>query len=392
MRTVEKVFIPYGRQLVDEEDIRAVTEVLRSPRLTTGPLVEQFEQALAARVGARFCVVFNSGTAALHGAYFAAGVGPGSEVVTSPLTFMATANAALYLGARPVFVDLGKGSFNIDAGKIEEAITPRTRAIAPVDMGGMPAELDEIMALARQYGLIVVEDGCHALGALYKGKPVGSIADMTVFSFHPVKHITTGEGGAVTTENVEFYRLLKIFRSHGVVREQEAFKGFFPREESGDRPWYYEQQELGYNYRLPDVNCALGLSQLKKLDYFLERRRGIAAVYNAAFKEHPLLQLPPQPRERGTASAWHLYVILLKGADPPRKTVAERLYKQGIGTQVHYLPVYLHPYYRDLGYRPGLCPRAEDYYGRACTIPLFPAMTDEEVERVVEGVLAAINL
>ncbi|MEW5919761.1 MAG: UDP-4-amino-4,6-dideoxy-N-acetyl-beta-L-altrosamine transaminase [Bacillota bacterium] len=390
---MEQGFIPYGRQHVDEDDIRAVAEVLRSPWLTTGPVVKQFEEALAARVGARFCVIFNSGTAALHGAYVVAGVSEGDEVITSPLTFMATANAALYLGARPVFVDIGKDSFNIDVEKVEETITSHSRVIAPVDMGGMPADLDKVMDLARRFKLVVVEDGSHALGALYRGKCVGSIADMTVFSFHPVKHITTGEGGAVTTDNEEFYKRLKAFCSHGVVREKDAFQGNFFGEEdgAGPPPWYYEQQALGYNYRLPDINCALGLSQLKKMDIFLKRRREIADRYNEAFKDHQLLQLPPQPGADGTASAWHLYILRLKGEHPPRRAVVERLHKMGIGTQVHYQPVYLHPYYRDLGYRPGLCPRAEDYYRRAFSIPIFSAMTDNEVERVVERVPCAVE-
>ncbi|NLX92231.1 MAG: UDP-4-amino-4,6-dideoxy-N-acetyl-beta-L-altrosamine transaminase [Firmicutes bacterium] len=395
-------FIPYGRQLVDEDDVRAVSEVLRSPWLTTGPLVEQFEEALAARVGARFCVVFSSGTAALHGAYFAAGVGKGDEVITTPLTFAATANAALYLGAKPIFVDIARDSFNIDVEKIEGALTPRSRVVAPVDMAGEPAELEKISELARENGLVVVEDACHALGALYKGKKVGSVSDMTVFSFHPVKHITTGEGGAVTTDNEDYCRRLKAFRSHGMVREKDLFEGCLLEDEDTSGFWYYEQQLLGYNYRLSDIHCALGLSQLKKLDFFLKRRREIAAKYHAAFCRHPLLMVPPQPAAHDssdetlnvasrTVSAWHLYILRLRGEKSDRRRVVESLREMGIGTQVHYLPVYLHPYYRKLGYRPGLCPRAEDYYRRAFSIPIFPAMTDAEVERVIEGVLCAVE-
>ncbi|HHU75807.1 MAG TPA: UDP-4-amino-4,6-dideoxy-N-acetyl-beta-L-altrosamine transaminase [Firmicutes bacterium] len=398
-------FVPYGRQLVDEDDIRTVCEVLRSSWLTTGPLVERFEEALAAGVGARFCVVFSSGTAALHGAYFAAGVTAGDEVITTPLTFAATANAALYLGARPVFVDIAENSFNINVDKIGKAISSRSRVIAPVDLGGEPAQLDKIMEIARENGLVVVEDACHALGALYKGERVGSISDMAVFSFHPVKHITTGEGGAVTTDNEDYYRKLKSFRSHGIVREQELMEGLPLGSENDLGPWYYEQQLLGYNYRLSDIHCALGLSQLKKLDYFLKRRREIAARYDEAFSRHPFLMVPPGGSTgakkslsfsgaevvSGAVSAWHLYILRLKGEKPDRhrRQVVELLRERGIGTQVHYLPVYLHPYYRSLGYLPGLCPHAEDYYRRAFSIPIFPAMTGEEVERVVDGVLWA---
>ena len=381
-------FIPYGLHYVDEEDIQAVNEVLRSPWLTTGPVVERFEEALVKKVDASYCVVFNSGTAALHAAYFAAGVQEGDEVITTPLTFMATANAALYLGARPVFVDIAVNSFNIDANKIEEAITPRTKVIAPVDMAGMPAELNEIMNIAERYQLTVVEDGCHALGAVYKGRPVGSIADMTAFSFHPVKHITTGEGGAVTTNNKDFYQQLKIFRSHGVVRDQSLYVGDYQEEENIGF-WYYEQQKLGYNYRIPDINCALGLSQLQKLDRFLRRRREIASRYNKTFQTNPHVTIPPLPfgEESLQSSAWHLYVLRLKGESPPRRHLLEALHKLGIGTQVHYIPVYLHPYYRKLGYQPGLCPYAEDYYKRAFSIPLYPAMSDDEVEWVIMGVI-----
>ncbi len=401
---MNKDFIPYGRQWVDEEDIRAVADVLRSSWLTTGPLVERFEEALAAKVGARFCVVFSSGTAALHGAYFAAGVGEGDEVITTSLTFAATANAVLYLGARPVFVDIGEGSFNIAVDKIEEVLTPRCRVIAPVDLAGEPAELGRIGEIAKKHGLVVVEDACHALGALFKGKKVGSISDLTVFSFHPVKHITTGEGGAVATDSEEYCRKLKAFRSHGMVREKDLLDGCLLEGDDTSAFWYSEQQMLGYNYRLSDIHCALGLNQLRKLDFYLERRREIAARYDEAFGGHPGLMIPPRSAKykaveggflRGgsatspTVPAWHLYILRLRGEKPCRRRVVEELKEWGIGTQVHYLPVYLHPYYRRLGYPQGLCPRAEDYYGRAFSIPIFPAMTDEEVGRVIEGVFHA---
>ena len=380
-------FIPYGKQSLDETDIKAVSEVLRSSWLTTGPLVQRFEEALAEKVGARFCVVFNSGTAALHGAYFAAGVGNGDEVITTPITFAATANAALYLGGKPVFADIAPGSLHIDIEQIEAAITERTRVITPVDMAGIPADIDQIMALAGRHNLIVVEDACHALGATYKGRNVGSIADMSIFSFHPVKQITTGEGGAVTTDREEFYQRLKIFRNHGIVRDSFLFASGSTENDKGSR-WYYEQQALGYNYRLPDINCALGLSQLKKLDQFVQRRREIAIRYNESFKNNHALIIP-QDRGNGdyyNEPSWHLYILRLTGQSPPRRRLLERLHEKGIGTQVHYIPVYLHPYYQKLGYQPGICPRAEDYYKRAFSIPLYPAMNDQDVQRVVEMV------
>ena len=385
-------YIPYGKQWVEEEDIKAVCEVLRSNWLTTGPLVSEFEKRIAGKTGANYCVVFNSGTAALHAAYHAAGIKPDDEVITTPITFTATANAALYLGAKPIFVDIGSNSFHIDFNEIENAITIRTRAIVPVDMAGIPAALDEIMDIAGRHNLIVIEDAAHALGATYKDSLVGSISDLTVFSFHPVKHITTGEGGAVTTNSKDYYNKLLSFRNHGIVRDKSLFTNISSDDElSGS--WYYEQQELGYNYRLPDINCALGLSQLKKLEQFINRRRSIAARYNKGFKNNPKLILPPESLGENTLkeAAWHLYILQLAGSSPKRSVVLDRLREQGIGTQLHYIPVYLHPYYKKLGYKPGLCPRAEGYYRRAFTIPLYPAMTDEEVARVVRVINSSIQ-
>ena len=393
---MEKQFIPYGKQLVDEEDIAAVAEVLRSPWLTTGPVVKHFEKALAEKVGARFCVVFNSGTAALHAAYHSAGVGPGDEVITTPITFAATANAALYLGAKPVFVDIAEGSMHIDTKKIKAAVSKRSKLITPVDMAGIPSDMELIMELAASCNLVVVEDACHALGAKYKSLPVGSIADMSVFSFHPVKQVTTGEGGAVTTNNPVYYRKLQIFRNHGIVREESSFEyTSLLEEEKGF--WYYQQQELGYNYRLSDINCALGLSQLNRLDQFVQRRRDIANRYNEAFQENPSLILPESSAAGSSTSyecdpSWHLYVLRLAGKVPLRKKIVEKLYEEGIGTQVHYIPVYLHPYYQNLGYKKGLCYHAEDYYSRAFSIPLYPAMSDQDVERVISTVTSVVDL
>lgn len=373
--------LPYGRQLIEEDDVQAATKVLRSDWLTTGPEVERFERRLAEVVGARYVVAVNSGTAALHAAYFAAGVGPGDEVITSPITFAATANAALYLGARPVFADIEEETSNIDPTAVEQMITPRTKVLAPVDFAGHPADLDPIRELAERKGLVLVEDAAHALGATYNGRKVGSISDLTVFSFHPVKHITTGEGGAVATNNEKYHRRLKAFRNHGIVREADELL-----ENHG--PWYYEMHALGYNYRLTDFQCALGTSQLGKLDWFLERRREIVRRYQAAFADLEGVQVPVERPEAG--SAWHLYVLRLSGGARKRLAVFERLRIRGLGVQVHYIPVYWHPYYRRLGYAKGLCPRAEAYYDGCLSLPLYPAMTDPDVERVIEEVRCAV--
>lgn len=367
-------YIPYARQWLDEDDVRAVTEVLVSDWLTTGPKVKEFEEKLARRVGARYAVVLNSGTAALHAAYFAAGVQRGDEIITSPLTFAATANAALYLGARPVFVDIEYDTGNLDPLLIEEAVSTKTRVIAPVDFTGRLAEMDVIMAAAKKHNLVVVEDAAHALGAVYKGKNIGSIADMTIFSFHPVKHITTGEGGAVATDDPVYYQELLKFRSHGITKEQGQLA-----ELHGD--WYYEMQTLGYNYRMTDIQCALGISQLDKLDRFVEKRRRIAGEYRerlAGLTEY--LELPGDNPD----ASWHLYVIKVKSGPAERKRLYDYLHTRRIGVQVHYLPVYWHPYYRELGYEKGLCPRAEEFYSKALSLPIFPKMTREDMDRVCE--------
>lgn len=369
-------WIPYGRQTIEADDIQAVVEVLRSDWLTTGPMVERFERALAERVGARYAVVFSSGTAALHGAYFAAGVGPGDEVITSPLTFAATANAALYLGARPVFADVQEDTGNIDPEQVRRLVCSRTKIIAPVDFAGHPADLDELKAIAREAGAILVEDACHALGARYRGRPVGSIADMTVFSFHPVKHITTGEGGAVVTDNPAFYERLLLFRNHGITKNPSLMQ------RPSEGPWYYEMQVLGYNYRLSDISCALGLSQLRKLDRFLRRRNEIVAAYNAAFADEPVICPVTRP---DVEPAWHLYVVRLKNS-LSRRTVVERLHGLGIAVQVHYIPVYRHPYYRERGLDVFSCPRAEAFYESSVSLPLYPSLSDDQVKQVIRSV------
>jgi UDP-4-amino-4,6-dideoxy-N-acetyl-beta-L-altrosamine transaminase len=377
--------IPYSRQSIDEDDIKAVVEVLRSDLITQGPKVREFEAALAEYCGAKHTVVFSSGTAALHAAYFAAGIGPGEgsaapgEIITSPITFVATANAALYLGARPVFVDIEPETGNINAELIAKAITENTRAIVPVHYAGHPADLDPIHEIAKKHGLVVIEDACHALGASYKGRKIGSLSDMTVFSFHPVKPITTGEGGAVVTNDGEFSERLRAFGTHGITKDAERFV---------DEPhgsWHYEMQHLGFNYRLTDIQAALGLSQLRKLDSFIKRREEIAAVYNEAFKDTAWFDLPAG-REYAKSS-WHLYPIRLKGGCLKRKAeIFRELRQQGLGVQVHYMPVYLQPYYRGLGYMDGPCPEAERFYGRELSIPVHQGMGDRNVKQVMKGV------
>ncbi len=376
---VRSTFLPYGRQSVDEKDIQAVVDVLRSDWLTTGPKVGEFEEAFAARVGAKHAVSFSSGTAALHGAAFVSGLKPDDEAITTSLTFAATANCVLYQGAIAVFADVRPDTLTIDPDEIERRITSRTRAILPVDYAGHPANLDEIRSIADQHGLVVIEDACHALGAEYRQRKVGSIADMTVFSFHPVKHITTGEGGMVTTNDGKFADKLRCFRNHGISSDARQ------RQTAGQ--WHYEMVLLGFNYRLPDFACALGLQQLKALDANLARRREIAGRYTLAFREmHGVI--PPQVGPE-VNPAWHLYPIRLdlERLTADRAHVFRALRAENIGVNVHYIPVHLHPYYRDrFGYKGGEFPVAEDAYSRLISLPMFHGMTDQDVEDVIHAV------
>ena len=375
-KPVRSSMLPYGHQCIDEEDIAAVVEVLRSDLITQGPKVDEFERKVAGYCGAKYAVAMSSGTAALHAACAVAGISAGDEVVTTPITFAATANAVVYCGGRPVFADIREDTLNIDVREIERRIMPRTKVILPVDFAGHPADLDDIMAIARARKLIVIEDACHALGAEYKGRKTGSLADMTVFSFHPVKHITTGEGGMVLTNAEEFYQKLKIFRQHGIVRDSSA-----------GQPWYYEIPHRGYNFRLTDFQCALGISQLKKLDLFVARRREIAAKYNEAFAEMKEIITPAE--EEYVKAAYHIYVIQLRTEKltAGRQEIFEALRAENIGVNVHYLPVHLHPYYqRKFGYKIGDYPRSEAYYERAITLPLFPKMSDADAENVIKAV------
>ena len=376
---VRKTLLPYGHQSVDEADIQAVVATLRSDWLTTGPRIAEFEEAFAARTGAGHAVSFSSGTAALHAAAFAAGLKSGDEAITSPLTFVATANCVLYQQAVPVFADVSPDTLNLDPEQAAARLTPRTRVILPVDYAGHPADLSPILDLAERHGLVVIEDASHALGAEYKGRHVGSVAHMTVFSFHPVKHITTGEGGMVTTDNAKFAETLRRFRNHGISSDARQ------RQAAGQ--WHYEMVLLGFNYRLTDIACALGIQQLKKLEANLARRRQIAARYTAAFREIPEV-VPPAVRH-DINPAWHLYPIRLDRArlKADRGQVFAALRAENIGVNVHYIPVHRHPYYRErFGYRGGEYPVAEDAYERLISLPMFHGMSDQDVDDVIRAV------
>ncbi|HTR68086.1 MAG TPA: UDP-4-amino-4,6-dideoxy-N-acetyl-beta-L-altrosamine transaminase [Terriglobales bacterium] len=381
---VRKTLLPYGRQSITEDDIRAVVETLRSDWLTTGPRVQEFEEAIAARVGAKYGISYTSGTAALHAAAFAAGLKPGDEAITSPMTFAATANCVLYQGATPVFADVCKDTLSLDPALAAERLTPRTRAILPVDYAGHPADLDAFLRLADPHGLVVIEDACHALGAEYKGRPVGGIAHMTVFSFHPVKHLTTGEGGMVTTNDPALAETLRRFRNHGISSEA--------RQRQAEGQWYYEMVLLGFNYRLTDIGCALGIQQLKRLEANLARRREIAAAYSAEFRRLPGVMVPAVLAD--VNPAWHLYPIRLdrERLSADRGQVFRALRAENIGVNVHYIPVHRHPYYRDrFDYRGGEFPVAEDAYERLISLPMFHGMSDEDVRDVTTAVTKVVS-
>ncbi|OGG79585.1 UDP-4-amino-4,6-dideoxy-N-acetyl-beta-L-altrosamine transaminase [Candidatus Kaiserbacteria bacterium RIFCSPLOWO2_01_FULL_54_13] len=369
--------IPYSTQEVSEADVRAVSMTLRSSHLTQGPAVERFERAIARYTGARFAVAFSSGTAALHAAYFAAGIKSGDEVIVPALTFAASANAALYVGARPVFADIDPESATIDPKDAGRKITQRTRVLAPVDYGGRPSDMRTLASIAKKRKLVLILDAAHSLGAHYRGRPVGNDADMTMFSFHPVKSITTGEGGAIVTNSATYRRKLLLFRHHGISKEPSTFV------EKKHGAWYQEMQVLGYNYRLSDIQSALGESQMKRLDAHIEKRRHLAKRYRTLLRSTPHIALPPEDT-REKRSAWHLYPIRLVGAyAKSRDSVFSQLRENGIGVQVHYLPVYMHQYYRRLGYKKGLCPKAEAYAASEISLPIFPSLTERDQKFVV---------
>lgn len=368
--------LPYGRHSIDEEDIEEVVKVLRSDWLTTGPAVEAFERAVAEYTGAKHAVAVANGTAALHAAMFALKVGPGDEVIVPPLTFVATANCVAFLGACPVFADVEPDTLLLDPYCVAEKISPRTKAIIAVDYAGHPCNYDALQKLARQHGLALVADACHSLGGSYHNRKVGTLADLTAFSFHPVKSITTGEGGMVTTDDADLARRMRMFRNHGITTDH--------RERALAGTWYYEMIELGYNYRLTDLQCALGISQLRKLPAWIARRQQIARRYGEAFETSPVAR--PLPIRSGISHARHLYVVRTN-PDLERAALLSTLRAQGIGANVHYIPVHLHPYYRQqYGTKPGMCPIAEEAYQRIVSLPIFPRMTDTNILRVTHAI------
>ena len=380
---IRGTLLPYGRQWINEDEIQAVVQVLRSDWITTGPKVAEFEEAFASYVGAAHAVAVSSGTAALHAAVFAAGIGPGDEVIVPALTFAASANCVRYQGGTVVFADVRRDTLCMDPACVAAAITPRTRAIITVDYTGQPSDLEELSGLARRHSLVLIEDACHALGATYRGKRIGGLADLTAFSLHPVKHITSGEGGVVTTQDAALADRLRRFRNHGITSEARQ------RETAGS--WFYEMVDLGYNYRLTDFQCALALNQLKMLDGWLARRRQMASWYLEELARVPELELLAIRHDR--ESAWHLFVVrlALQRLCADRAEIFRALRAENIGVNVHYIPVPWHPYYQRLGYQRGAWPVAEDAYARLLTLPLFPAMTDGDAMDVVAALRKVLS-
>lgn len=375
----------YGHQYIDEADIQAVTEVLKSDYLTCGPKVTALEKKLCELTGAKYAVVCSNGTAALHIAALAAGLGEGDELITTPITFAASANCALYCGAKPVFADINPATYNIDPKSVQEKITDRTKAVVAVDFTGQAVELDPLLAMCHEKGIILIEDGAHSIGTKYNGKPVGSIADMTTFSFHPVKTVTGGEGGAVLTNSEELYEKLLLYRSHGITRESKLL------ERESDGPWYYEQIDLGYNYRITDIQCALILSQIDKLEQFAARRKEIVRKYNEAFSQIPELFVQQEIPESDTTR--HLYILRIRPEllTIDRKGFFEAMGAENICCNVHYIPVYRHPYYEKLGYKEGLCPNAEKLYHEMMSLPLYYSLTDQDVDDVIMAVRKIVD-
>lgn len=375
--------IPYGHQSISSGDVEEMVKILQSDWLTQGPKIEEFEKKIADYCGAKYAVVMNSGTAALHAAYFAADFKQGDEFITSAMTFVATSNAGLWQGARPIFVDIDQETGNIDSDKIEAAITSRTRAIVPIDYAGRPADFKKIKTIAEKYNLLVIEDGCHALGASYFGTKIGNVSDMTIFSFHPVKGITTGEGGAVLTNNEAWYKKMKMFITHGITKND------FINNSTG--AWYFEMQGLGQNYRLTDFQCALGISQLKRLDSLIEKRHAIMRRYNEGLKNIPTLTLPPED-SADVFSAWHLYVVNLKSVFANKRAeVFAKLREANIGVQVHYIPVYMHPYYRRNGYANTSLPITEQFYNTCLSLPIFPDLSEFDQAEVISTLKLIIS-
>ena len=379
----------YGHQYIDEADVKAVTQVLTSDYLTCGPKVTELEAKLCEITGAKYAVVCSNGTAALHIAALAAGVGEGDELITTPITFAASANCGLYCGAKPVFADIDPNTYNISPASVKAKITDKTKAVVAVDFTGQAVELDSLLEMCHEKGIVLIEDGAHSIGTKYNGQPVGSIADMTTFSFHPVKTVTGGEGGAVLTNSEELYKRLLLFRSHGITRDAELL------ENESHGGWYYEQIDLGYNYRMTDIQCALILSQLDKLKMFSDRRKQIVNRYNEAFSRIPELFVQQEIPQSDTTR--HLYILRIRPEmlNIDRKGFFEALAAENICCNVHYIPVYYfphyipvywHPHYQRLGYQKGICPNAEKLYNEMMSLPLYYSMTDSDVEDVIKAV------
>lgn len=377
---VRKTQIYYGKQFIDEDDIQAVTETLRGRLITCGPKVDELQVKLAETVDAKYAVAVSNGTAALHVSCLAAGIGEGDEVITSPMTFAASANCALYCGARPIFADINIETYNIDSTDIEKKITPKTKAIVAVDFTGQAAEYDKIQELCKKYKLILIEDAAHAIGTKYNNKKVGSFADMTCFSFHPVKTVTAGEGGAITTNDETLYKKLLNYRTHGITHDPEQMS----KESEGH--WYYEQIDLGYNYRMTDFQAALLISQLKKLPAFSARRKQLVEYYNSEFEKLDGIVTQKNIPESDTTR--HLYIIQLEleKLNCTRRQFFDAMTSEKVCCQIHYIPVYYFPYYQKLGYVKGLCPNAEYLYERIMSIPLFYSMSDSDAQDVVSAV------
>ncbi len=377
--------IYYGHQYIDDADVTAVSDVLRNGDLTCGPKIAELEARLCALTGAKYAVAVSNGTAALHIACQAAGVTAGDEVITTPITFAASANCALYCGARPVFADINDKTYNIDPVSVAEHMMEHTKAVVAVDYTGQAAELDPLLKLCRENGAVLIEDAAHSIGTKYGGQPIGSIADLTTFSFHPVKTVTGGEGGAVLTNHAEYYKKLLLYRSHGITRDESLLE----KEKEG--AWYYEQVSLGMNYRMTDIQAALIISQLDKLERFGERRRQIVERYNEAFADMPELAVQEEIPESDTIR--HLYILRIKPEMllVNRKQFFDAMAAENVCCNVHYIPVYYHPYYEKLGYQKGLCPKAEKLYEEIMSLPLYYAMTEQDVEDVIHAVKKVVE-
>ncbi len=386
---IRKDKIYYGSQCITKEDVEAVSETLTSPFITCGPKVDEAEEKLCKITGAKYAIAMTNDTAALHAACFIAGVGPGDEVITTPLTFMASANCALYCGAKPVFADINPETYEIDPRSIREKITDKTKAIVAVDYTGQVVEADEIRKICDEFNLVFIEDAAHSIGSKYNGKPVGSFADITTFSFHPVKTVTAGEGGALLTDNEEYARKAYLFRSHGMEHDHSKF--MTPADDDNAGIWYYEQQLLGMNLRMTDIQAALLSSQLDKLDRFVQRRKEIVKMYNEAFADVPEIIVQKDIPE--SDSSRHLYVIQLDldKLTCTRREFFEAMSAENVQCQVHYIPVYWMPVYQQMGYEKGLCPVCEKIYSRIMSIPLYPKLTDEDVQDVIAAVKKLVN-